>query len=1002
MGIWSVISSSWFAAWCRYSGFERPLGSHVAAFEPIIRSDDRPGEIDNQTLQEAEDNHLQLSTQICENIHYVLVCKEVSDKLFQWYGGGPQFNRSVVAVGLQGEPRVELYPIWVTVVECDPLGGDENKQTRKVIPLSRQSTLQHLRAKISRMRSMEARRWYHTKRTRVMVRLWRKELMEEDWLLVNDEDLNIPLGDLGLSPSMLIMMELTNPDGTFPRKTTEGQKLWDQFAVGDTIDCLDTVSKWYESTVRAVKDHNILVHFDGWARNWDEWIDRDSDRLAPRGSHTDGPRQKTSSMVASNKLGSPVRPGCVGLTNLGNTCFMNSILQCLSNTPAMAQVFLTDRYQRMINRENPLGWQGRVAEAFAKLLKEIWSGSFTVVAPVQFKQVIGEFAPQFSGFQQQDSSEFLSFLLDGLHEDLNQIKVKPATQMIESDGTEDEAVIAQRSWDIHLLRNNSVIVNTMQGQLKSRLVCPTCTRVSVTFDPFLFLTLPLPQGNQSIIKVMVVFADSTRHPTHYAVKLSRWCNVESLMKRVSELCGISDESMVLADIWDGRVQRFYRSSVPLADICNDDELVAYEVGQKQAIIQVSSKLLVEASTFGHANSPQHKWQSFGVPRIICLPFGSVTTKSIAERIIDMFSHLPLRSGDNESVEGSSSNQRIQSSSVHDYIGTSKLSIGMPAYRFDHHADINTDADDDDTVFAEDTDSETETLGMRHSDLRKPTSLKFGLKGGGALSLDNEETRTPPLLNLAASQPDTDDQGHGLSFKISGTGRLSQSCIYCNRKSCDGCELQLKKEIDITKTTTRTMSLAVHWTGTPRSLNMLKQELDSTDFHESTEKCKAADKGDVTLLQCLKEFGKTERLHENEQWYCRVCREFCCATKEIQLWKLPEVLIISLKRFSYTRLWREKMTTFVEFPFTGLTFESICANPEHRNAAYDLYAVSNHMGSMGSGHYTGYAKNPTDQKWYLFDDSVVTGPVEEKVVKSKSAYVLFYRRRSSGSQAYRNA
>merc|ERR1711957_588087 len=103
--------------------------------------------------------------------------------------------------------------------------------------------------------------------------------------------------------------------------------------------------------------------------------------------------------------------------------------------------------------------------------------------------------------------------------------------------------------------------------------------------------------------------------------------------------------------------------------------------------------------------------------------------------------------DQQSVEGSSSNQRIQSSSVHDYIGTSKLSIGMPAYRFDHHADINTDADDDDTVFAEDTDSETETLGMRHSDLRKPTSLKFGLKGGGALILDNEETRTPPFSIL---------------------------------------------------------------------------------------------------------------------------------------------------------------------------------------------------------------------------------------------------------------
>ena len=64
------------------------------------------------------------------------------------------------------------------------------------------------------------------------------------------------------------------------------------------------------------------------------------------------------------------------------------------------------------------------------------------------------------------------------------------------------------------------------------------------------------------------------------------------------------------------------------------------------------------------------------------------------------------------------------------------------------------------------------------------------------------------------------------------------------------------------------------------------------------------------------------------------------------------------------------------------------NP-NANPHYELYAISNHYGSLGGGHYTAYAKN--EDKWYSFNDSSVSGVNADKV-KGSGAYILFYRRR----------
>ena len=152
---------------------------------------------------------------------------------------------------------------------------------------------------------------------------------------------------------------------------------------------------------------------------------------------------------------------------------MNSGIQCLTSVQEFTEYFLSGRYVKEINMNNPLGTKGELSRSYGKLVTKMWYDDESSTAPAALKRAIGRFQPMFSGYEQHDSGELISYLLDGLHEDLNRIIKKPYVETKDYDGRPDD-VLARESWANFLLRNKSQVVDLMYGQYRSKLDCPKC------------------------------------------------------------------------------------------------------------------------------------------------------------------------------------------------------------------------------------------------------------------------------------------------------------------------------------------------------------------------------------------------------------------------------------------------------------------------------------------------------------------------------------------------
>ena len=224
------------------------------------------------------------------------------------------------------------------------------------------------------------------------------------------------------------------------------------------------------------------------------------------------------------------------------------------------------------------------------------------------------------------------------------------------------------------------------------------------------------------------------------------------------------------------------------------------------------------------------------------------------------------------------------------------------------------------------------------------------------------------------------------------------CPLCGKKDCKKCILPFTiSEIISSLINEKTSSLSFE-------IKFLKQtkieklKLNQVKEIQSSEK-EELSTSDITIYDCLYQFTQEEKLEKGNEWYCSNCRTHRLATKKMDIFKSADFLILHLKRFKSAKMQgyssffgfnseTKKIKEFVKFPLKNLDLSNYVLD-DRGPLIYDLYAVSNHYGSLSNGHYTAFAKSKNE--WFEFDDSNVNRIGDSKIV-TEAAYILFYEKR----------
>ncbi len=194
--------------------------------------------------------------------------------------------------------------------------------------------------------------------------------------------------------------------------------------------------------------------------------------------------------------------GFSGLINLGNTCYLNSAVQCLSNTLPLTQYVLSDEFQSDIDLKRK---EYKMCKEYYRLLVGIWEENCTI-KPISFKQTLASFDPRFAGFRQHDSQEALSLLIDLLHTGLS-YEAKITYRGTPQNDIDRKTIEAIKTWGKMFKDQYSKILEIFYGQFNSEIKCGSCGKISNTFDPFNILSVPITSKTTTLYDCLDIFSN---------------------------------------------------------------------------------------------------------------------------------------------------------------------------------------------------------------------------------------------------------------------------------------------------------------------------------------------------------------------------------------------------------------------------------------------------------------------------------------------------------------
>jgi len=740
------------------------------------------------------------------------------------------------------------------------------------------------------------------------------------------------------------------------------------------------------------------------------------------------------------------------------------------------------------------------------------------------KRAIDGATDSFAGLAQHDSAEFLTFVLDMVHEDLNRVQQRAYVELPDP-GPRPDAEVAQELWQLHTKRNDSVVTDHFSGVYKSVVTCPNCHTPWRKFDPFTTVELPLPLRSSRSVRVTVVrrvagaFPQSTgtdgddeadaaeeaaaetkegsgtgkkngkfraaarsgtsstrsqggSHstggasltaalsavPVVYAVEVNQKTLVGELLAQVAKMSGVPADQLFAWEAYNGQFHQRLLDNFPTFRLAATDNVVFTELPDAEwasnptddtGLLEFTtpappSEAAVEASEedvefdvftcavlhrAGPDPSRAHR-QAAGAAGAAAVGNSSVGGGARKQAVATFFDQpLVLMARRQWTVGGLK--RHLLAQVAHWFTAEETNKEGNRNVESSNSGGggsgpnaSNAALSPPDAKAAKKAQVLAQLAKLRADEAR--ASAAMGMLAGRLKLALVDQTGAPIVAASARDQP-LADPFYQRSLELD---RLTLAEALPSVKPQGHCFLALEWD---------DKSLAVVEAAVARAPRVL---------HPSVAALAPLEAG-LTLASCFESFCKEEQMAPGEEYYCGKCQDHVRGTKAMRLAKCPDVLVLTLKRFSKQlgfagRFLPAKVQDLVTFPINHLDVSPYLLSPdaddqsgngdgnhspEAESTIYDLFACVNHYGHANGGHYkaavrrvawTGVpphlnsapaapaadrrngakvapsqGQQPTEEKWFDYDDETVTEITNPESVVSKAAYVLFYRRRTQG-------
>ena len=628
---------------------------------------------------------------------------------------------------------------------------------------------------------------------------------------------------------------------------------------------------------------------------------------------------------------SRTRRGFTGLNNLGNSCYMNSVLQCLSKTEELTKYFLQKKFLTEINVDNYSGYKGQISKQFYNLLYLMFNGVDDYISPDDLRNIFIIKAPAFNNHSQQDAHEFLISFMDKLHEDLNRVTIKKYQELNEKEKGETDEEASNRWWNYNKSRDDSIIRDLFEGQYKSTTECSDCHYKSINYETFTTLNAPIPTEKvQYKIKFFM---------NNYKYNIINFKSEATLDDIISKSLNYLDKNNYMKYLRNIKVK---------------NNIFNYNATKIPKEVLYNNILMIEFNK-NHLMINFHKTSFNNPDKTIYKDFIKNLNNSeivLYEKDINAFNENNIDVYIYPMAEVEKTNQ-FYMTSRHDNILSYPLIIS--ANKNDSLKELESLINKKlQRIIQDHAQNQDNIIEICYPHFRDKWG-EFRIQEGKCPICEKIFEKKQKYCSLFPTIDKKMKIAEFIEKKNKGRPLIlfAKSLLYHEDKSLY------------------------------KGIKLFFDKKNSIEIESNTN---------LSLYDLLASLNKGEILDEENCWYCKECKELKKAQKKTEIYRAPLYLIIQIKRFKYRgkivgTIFGNKNDTFIEYNEI-LNLRDFIVGPDKDNCEYHLYGVVIHKQFMNGGHYIAYCKNLGI--WAQYNDRNVEA-IENPI--HKDAYLLFYKRQN---------